>query len=79
MKVDTSLAIRPKCGLSVIDLIICNCSTGAYVYFSVIKGDYARQWLMMSFIIIYNCGAAKPKCIRQNCKEACSGEWPLSF
>lgn len=64
MDADTSLATRPGVRLSLIDLIIHNCSAGAYVYFSMIKGEHTSLQLMMCSIIIYNREVARAKLYR---------------
>ena len=66
MDADTSLATRPGVRLSLIDLIIHNCSAGAYVYFSMIKGEHTSLQLMMCSIIIYNREVAGAKLYRHS-------------
>lgn len=66
MDADTSLATRPGVRLSLIDLIIHNCSAGAYVYFSMIKGEHTSLQLMMCSIIIYNREVARAKLHRHS-------------
>lgn len=66
MDADTSLATRPGVRLSLIDLIIHNCSAGAYVYFGMIKGEHTSLQLMMCSIIIYNREVARAKLHRHS-------------
>lgn len=66
MDADTSLATRPGVRLPLIDLIIHNCSAGAYVYFSMIKGEHTSLQLMMCSITIYNREVARAKLHRHS-------------
>lgn len=66
MDADTSLATRPGVRLSLIDLIIHNCSAGAYVYFGMIKGEHTSLQLMMCSIIIYNREVTRAKLHRHS-------------